>query len=90
MGRTHGVAAGTDQEARRIGRGRAKRTLKNVKEVRELAEDVKRCRGNAYGAGIGSLWFIGWLFSIGFIGMHFWKAVLALIIWPYFLGVALR
>ena len=35
------------------------------------------------------VWFIGWLFTIGFIKVTFWKAVLALLVWPYFLGSAL-
>lgn len=35
----------------------------------------------------GAMWLIGWLFSIGFIHLTFWKGVLALIIWPYYLGV---
>jgi hypothetical protein len=35
----------------------------------------------------GTLWFAGWLFTIGFVGLGFWKSVLALIVWPYFLGV---
>jgi len=34
----------------------------------------------------GSFWFIGWLFSIGFLHLSFWKGVLALIVWPYYLG----
>ncbi len=38
----------------------------------------------------GILWFGGWLFTIGFAQLTFWKAVLALIIWPYFLGVLAR
>lgn len=32
------------------------------------------------------LWLGGWLFTIGFAHLGFWKAVLALVIWPYFLG----
>ena len=36
--------------------------------------------------GLGVLWFIGWLFTIGFLKLGFWKGVLALLIWPYFLG----
>ncbi|MEO1136316.1 MAG: hypothetical protein AAFW68_06860 [Pseudomonadota bacterium] len=36
--------------------------------------------------GLGVLWFIGWLFSIGFLKLGFWKGLLALLIWPYFLG----
>jgi hypothetical protein len=42
------------------------------------------------GAIIGPVWLIGWLFTIGFLGPSFWRAVLAIVIWPYFLGVSLR
>lgn len=38
---------------------------------------------------VGPLWFIGWLFTIGFLQLSFWKAVWALLVWPYYLGVAL-
>ena len=37
--------------------------------------------------GAGMLWFAAWLFTIGFAHLGFWKAVLALLIWPYFIGV---
>ncbi len=37
--------------------------------------------------GLGVFWCIGWLFSIGFLKLGFWKGLLALIVWPYFLGV---
>ena len=41
-------------------------------------------------AGVmGPVWFIGWLFTIGFVHLPFWKAVVALLIWPYYLGAAL-
>ncbi len=36
--------------------------------------------------GLGVLWMIGWLFTIGFLKFGFWKGALALIVWPYFLG----
>ena len=35
----------------------------------------------------GGLWFAAWLFTIGYLHLSFWKGVLALIIWPYFIGV---
>ncbi|MBT8335859.1 MAG: hypothetical protein KJO11_04590 [Gemmatimonadetes bacterium] len=35
----------------------------------------------------GLLWFGGWLFALGFLKLGFWKALLALIIWPYYVGV---
>lgn len=38
---------------------------------------------------IGPIWFIGWLFTIGFAKLTFWKAVFSLIVWPYYLGSAL-
>lgn len=40
--------------------------------------------------GFGIIWFIGWLFTIGFLELTFWRGVLALIIWPYYLGVAFQ
>lgn len=38
---------------------------------------------------VGPIWFIGWLFTIAFAKLSFWKATLALIIWPHYLGSAL-
>lgn len=35
---------------------------------------------------LGVLWFIGWLFTIGFLKLGFLKGLFALIVWPYFLG----
>jgi hypothetical protein len=37
-------------------------------------------------SSVGMLWFGGWLFTIAFVQLHFWKALLALIVWPYYLG----
>lgn len=44
----------------------------------------------AAGAGMGVIWFIGWLFTIAYAELSFWTAVLGLFIWPYYLGVAVR
>lgn len=38
---------------------------------------------------LGMLWFMGWLFSLGFLGLGFWKGLLALLVWPYYIGVQL-
>lgn len=35
----------------------------------------------------GMLWVAGWLFTIGFLKLTFWKGVVALIVWPYYVGV---
>jgi hypothetical protein len=29
-----------------------------------------------------------WLFTIGFLHLTFWKGVLAILLWPYYLGIA--
>lgn len=36
------------------------------------------------------LWFSGWLFTIGFLSLPLGKAVLALVLWPYYIGVAVQ
>jgi hypothetical protein len=38
----------------------------------------------------GTLWFAGWLFTIAFARLVWWKALLGLIAWPYFLGLTVR
>jgi hypothetical protein len=38
--------------------------------------------------GAAGLWFAGWLFTIGFLHLTFWKGVLAIVIWPYYIGDA--
>ena len=41
------------------------------------------------GASGGVIWFIGWLFTIGFLKLSFWKIVLGIVVWPFFLGQGL-
>lgn len=36
--------------------------------------------------GLGMAWFIGWLFTIGYLQQGFWQGLLGLFVWPYFLG----
>lgn len=35
----------------------------------------------------GGAWFAAWLFTIGFLQLSFGKGILAVVIWPYYLGV---
>ena len=35
---------------------------------------------------MGLVWCAGWLFTIGYLKLAFWKGVLAIIIWPYYIG----
>jgi hypothetical protein len=34
----------------------------------------------------GLVWMAGWLFTIGYLQLTFWSGVLALLLWPYYLG----
>ena len=50
-----------------------------------------RHRGNAAAAGEGgAFWFAGWLFTISFANLVWWKIILGLVVWPLFLGFELR
>jgi len=47
-------------------------------------------RGKMEVAGlVGPLWFTGWLFTVGLVHPGFLKALIAIFLWPYFLGSAL-
>lgn len=48
--------------------------------------DRQRVRIDQHG-GLGLIWCAGWLFAIGFLQLTFWKGLLAVVVWPYFLGV---
>jgi hypothetical protein len=37
-------------------------------------------------SGVGLLWIAGWLFTVGYSELTFLQGVLAIFIWPYFLG----
>jgi hypothetical protein len=43
----------------------------------------------AHGIG-GGAWFAGWMFTIGYAGLAGWKIFFALVVWPLYLGLALR
>jgi len=38
-------------------------------------------------SSIGLLWIGGWLFTLGYLKLTFWKGVFAIFIWPDYLGV---
>jgi hypothetical protein len=46
--------------------------------------DKVRIEQHSFG---GLLWAAGWLFTIGFLKLTFWKGVLAIVVWPYYVGV---
>ncbi len=46
--------------------------------------------GAAASSSIGVLWFIGWLFTIGYVNLVWWKIILGIVVWPWFLGNHIR
>ena len=32
------------------------------------------------------VWITAWLFTLGFADLSFWRGLLALLIWPYYVG----
>ena len=36
---------------------------------------------------MSGIWVAAWLFTIGFLHLTFWKGVLAIVLWPYYIGV---
>ncbi len=45
-----------------------------------------KCGGGPISGGV--IWLIGWLFTLAYAHLGPAKAILALIVWPYFLGAA--
>lgn len=50
---------------------------------------MEKTRFVYHGACGGMMWFAGWLFTLGYLKLGFWPGALALIIWPYHIGVAI-
>jgi hypothetical protein len=53
--------------------------------VRLARSHVERIRIEQH-SSVGMLWLGGWLFTIGFLHLTFWKGVLAIVLWTYYLG----
>ncbi len=33
-----------------------------------------------------TIWFMGWLFTISYAGLVWWKIILGIVVWPFYLG----
>lgn len=55
-----------------------------------MSDEQKAKCGSAAGAAGGVIWFIGWLFTWSFAQLVWWKILLGIIAWPWFLGEAVR
>jgi acyl-coenzyme A synthetase/AMP-(fatty) acid ligase len=42
------------------------------------------------GSMAGAFWTAGWMFTIAFAKLIWWKALLAFVIWPWYLALAVR
>lgn len=60
----------------------------NDEMKREMRYNRKNWKYYHYGHhGIfGAFWLAGWMFTVGLLKLTFWKAVIALFIWAYYLG----
>jgi len=45
---------------------------------------MNKCNGSSSIAA--AIWFIGWLFTISFAHLVWWKIILGIVVWPFFLG----
>jgi hypothetical protein len=50
--------------------------------------DNKRRGGSTAGGLAGAFWFAGWLFTITFADLVWWKIILGIVVWPFYLGDA--
>lgn len=48
------------------------------------------CSHNVAQSLAGIIWVIGWWFTIGFCKLVWWKAIIAVVFWAYYLGAALK
>jgi hypothetical protein len=55
----------------------------------EEKEEKKRWYHRRHSATlVGPIWFIGWLFTIGYAHLVLWQILVGIVVWPYFLGRA--
>lgn len=52
-----------------------------------MAQEHRHKGGANPAAATGIFWFMGWLFTIGFANLVWWKIILGIVVWPYFLGL---
>jgi hypothetical protein len=60
-----------------------------LQKEENMTEGEKRWYHRGSPGFVFPIWFIGWLFTIGYASLVWWKILLAIVIWPYYLGVAL-
>ena len=53
-----------------------------------MEEEKRSRRMKNSGSFAGAFWFAGWLFTIGYANLVWWKIILGIVVWPFFLGDA--
>ena len=54
-----------------------------------MALENKSSHGGMSAGSTGAFfWFAGWLFTIAFAELVWWKIILGIVVWPYYLGIA--
>jgi hypothetical protein len=54
-----------------------------------MSDEHKHWKGHAGSSLAGTIWFIGWLFTIGFVKLVWWQIIVGIVVWPYFFGAHL-
>jgi hypothetical protein len=60
--------------------------LYGARDMSLAGENVQKIMIQQHSFTFGA-WCACWLFTIGFLHLGFWRAVLAIAIWPYYIGV---
>jgi hypothetical protein len=55
-----------------------------------MTDENKHSHGGGGSPFVGAIWFIGWLFTIAYANLVWWKIILGIVVWPYYLGLAVR
>jgi len=55
-----------------------------------MAQENKSRNRAAPGSLAGAFWFAGWLFTIAYANLVWWKIILGIVVWPLFLGWEIR
>jgi hypothetical protein len=53
------------------------------KEIKNRRESKMKSSSAGFA---GAFWFAGWLFTLGFANLVWWKAILGIVVWPFYLG----
>ena len=62
----------------------------SLRKEDDMPQESKNRNGAASASLAGMFWFAGWLFTIAYANLVWWKIILGLVVWPYFLSLAVR